>query len=114
MSDEEIYQQIGEIVRKFTLFQCAECAQAVKQWLKENNITGTLLKITPAYGGLFMVSERWKAGSEAITQNGLHYAIEVRGRVFDNLSTFGLPRNEWIKGFDCPGSTFKIEEVEQF
>ncbi len=61
-----------------------------------------------------MVSERWKAVSEAITQNGLHYAIEVRGRVFDNLSTFGLQRNEWIKDFDCPGSIFRIEEVDQF
>ncbi|WP_408648900.1 papain fold toxin domain-containing protein [Tumidithrix elongata] len=49
-----------------------------------------------------------------MTQNGLYYGVEAGGRVFDNLSTYGLPRNEWINDFDCPGGIFKVEEVERF
>ena len=40
--------------------------------------------------------------------------IEVRSKIFDNLSTTGLTREEWIKDFDCPSGQFIIEEIDSF
>jgi hypothetical protein len=92
LSDDEIYQQVGRIVQRFGLMECFECAEAVKHWLKIQKIGGTHLKLVPleAIRYRFIVSNRWKNGTEAISQNGVHYGIEVRGRVFDNLSIEGL------------------------
>lgn len=114
MSDEEIYQQIAQIAGKYKLLECAECATAVKQWLKANQINGIHLKLKLLGRGLFIVSQRWQEGRTPITQNGTHYGIEVRGKVFDNLSTYGLTREEWLADFDCPSGKFIIEEIENF
>ena len=114
LSDEDIYQQIGAIVRKFKLLQCAECAEAIKNWLKANRINGTHLQIKLVGRGYFIVSQRLEEGRTPITQNGTHYGIEVRSKVFDNLSTTGLTREEWIEDFDCPSGQFIIEEIDSF
>ncbi len=114
LSDEEIYQQIGVIVISFKLLQCAECAEVIKNWLKANRINGTHLQIKLVGRGYFIVSQRWEEGRTPITQNGTHYGIEVRSKVFDNLSTTGLTREEWIKDFDCPSGQFIIEEIDSF
>ena len=113
-SDEEIYQQIASIVRNFKLLQCAECAEAIKKWWKVNGINGTHLQVKLVGRGYFIVSQRWEEGRTPITQNGTHYGIEVRRKVFDNLSTTGLTREEWIKDFDCPRGQFIIEEIDSF
>ncbi|MDF0553628.1 hypothetical protein [Kamptonema sp. UHCC 0994] len=42
------------------------------------------------------------------------YDVEVRGRVFDNLSTQGMFRTEWVKDFSCPSDGFVVEELENF
>lgn len=113
-SDEEIYQQIGAIVRNFKLLQCAECAEAIKNWLKANGINGTHLQIKLVGRGYFIVSQRWEEGRTPITQNCTHYGIEVCSKVFDNLSTTGLTLEEWVKDFDCPSGQFIIEEIDRF
>ncbi|MCL1465007.1 papain fold toxin domain-containing protein [Argonema galeatum] len=114
LSDEEIYQQVANIVGQFKLLECNECAEAIKEWLKANGINGIHLKIKLIGRGSFIVSQRLDEGRTNITQNGTHYGIEVRNKVFDNLSTTGQTREEWIKDFDCPSSQFSIEEVEKF
>jgi len=50
--------------------------------------------------------------NHAITENGTHYGVEVYGLVFDNLSLDGLPRDEWIKDFNCPSGKFVIDELD--
>lgn len=118
ISDHEIYQQISKIVEQFSLMQCLGCAEAIKQWLKEQKINGIHLhlKLLPvgAVRYRFIVSARWQNGTEAISQNGVHYGVEVRGLVFDNLSVEGLSRENWVQDFSCPSGSFIIEEVEQF
>lgn len=47
--------------------------------------------------------------NESITLNGKHYGVEVRGRVFDNLSTDGLTGEDWIDDFSCPSEQFIIQ-----
>jgi hypothetical protein len=78
LSDQEVYQEIGAIVSRFSLRL-----------------------------------ERLGIG-ESITQNGVHYGVEVRGRVFDNLSSDGLIRDEWIRDFDSHNGEFLVEELENF
>ncbi|MBE9228898.1 hypothetical protein IQ264_26145 [Phormidium sp. LEGE 05292] len=113
-SDDEIFRQISYIIEQFKVLECAECAEAIKEWLKYNRINGTLIKISPLDKADFILSERWDGGRSTISQNGLHYGIEVRGKVFDNLSLTGLSREEWIADFYCAIGEFTIEEIEKF
>jgi hypothetical protein len=116
ISDDEVYQQVGRIIQQFGLMECLECAETVKNWLKRQGISGIHLKLMPlgAVRYRFIVSDRWKNGTEAISQNGVHYGVEVRGKVFDNLSSDGLTRDDWIRDFSCPAGGFIIEEIERF
>jgi predicted DNA-binding ArsR family transcriptional regulator len=50
----------------------------------------------------------------AIVINFKLLQCEVRGKVFDNLSTTGLTREEWIEDFDCPSGQFTVEEIDSF
>ena len=50
--------------------------------------------------------------NDAITENGTHYGVEVYGKVFDNISAEGLPRDEWIKDFYCHSGKFIIDELD--
>jgi hypothetical protein len=110
-TDEDIYQEISNIVSKFTNLQCDKCAREVIKWLKENGISGKILRLTTANPKeRYILSER-QGGNESITENGKHYGVEVRGRVFDNLSSYGLPREDWIKDFQCPSQKFIITEL---
>ncbi|QYX31128.1 papain fold toxin domain-containing protein [Sphaerospermopsis torques-reginae] len=112
LSEEEVYEKIGEIASQFTNLQCDKCAQAVMLWLKLNRIEGKIIQIrTKRRNDFFIISERCSP-NESITDNGIHYGVEVLGLVFDNLSSHGLPRDLWIKDFSCRSGGFYIEELE--
>ena len=38
----EIHQAIGNLVIRFPLLHCQECAKTLKQWLKQRKISGKL------------------------------------------------------------------------
>ena len=58
----------------------------------------------------YLISDR--GGSDrSITINGKHYGVEVRGRVFDNLSPQGMTRDDWLKDFHCQSEEFIITEA---
>ena len=59
---------------------------------------------------VFIISDRY-GGNESITENGTHYGVEVYGLVFDNLSTEGLSREDWIKDFHSRSDKFVIDEL---
>jgi hypothetical protein len=116
LSDEEIYQEVGKIVAKFNLYKCDECATAVMQWLKENGIEGKIIFLrTKKRKEYYILSKRLERRgiNESITLNGKHYGVEVRGRVFDNLSTDGLTKEDWINDFICPSEQFIVQELPQ-
>lgn len=56
LSDEEIFQEIGNIVANFELYKCDECAVAVMRWLRDNNIEGRVIKLKTAYGEDYILS----------------------------------------------------------
>nr|WP_238393118.1 papain fold toxin domain-containing protein [Myxacorys almedinensis] len=117
MSSEEIYQEVGRIVSQFRLLECAECAAAVLEWTDQRRIERALLKLRTRYDFEdYILSDRLEAMgiTEPITENGIHYGVKVRGKVFDNLSTEGMQLEEWLSDFHCPSEQFVIEEMENF
>lgn len=58
----------------------------------------------------FITSDR-HGRDESITENGTHYGVEVRGKVFDNISTEGLSRGAWLTDFSCMSGQFTVEEI---
>ena len=115
LSDEEIYQKIGKIVAKFDIFECYECAQTVMQWLQENRIKAKVLRLKTRYQDEdYILSDRLlcQGVSDSITINGKHYGVEVRGKVFDNLSSQGMSREDWLNDFHCPSEEFILNEVD--
>ena len=116
-SDEQIYREIGAIVSQYDILKCDLCAKAVLKWIAENRIAGKLVKLKTKYREEFILSTRLEisAGTnESITTNGTHYGVEVRGLVFDNLSTEGLSREDWVNDFSCRRGEFIVEELESF
>ena len=115
LSVEEIYQQIGKIVEPFAVLECDKCATAVMQWLEENGIEGKILRLRTRYRDEdYIISDRLERQgiADSITTNGQHYGVEVLGRVFDNLSTEGIAREDWLNDFHCMSEQFLVEEVE--
>ncbi len=111
LSREEIFLELGKIVQNFDIYKCADCANAVMEWLKENDIEGKIIKIkTPTRKEQYILSQRLErlGISESITDNGVHYGVEVLGRVFDNLSVEGMIFEEWLADFDCPSHRFIV------
>lgn len=115
-SVEEIYQEVGKIVEIFSILECDKCAKAVLEWLENNEIEFTVLRLRTRYDEDFIISERLENRGliESITVNGTHYGVEVYGQVFDNLSSYGMSREDWINDFHCPSEEFILEELEEF
>lgn len=72
MTKEEIFEEIANIISGYTVFQCVECAEAIKAWLKTSQIEGIHLQIAAVGRIKFIVSRRWRNGEESIAQTGIH------------------------------------------
>lgn len=64
----------------------------------------------------FILSDRLEQQgiSESITENGVHYGVEVRGKVFDNLSQYGLSLEDWINDFHSLSDEFEVKIIDDF
>ena len=112
LSVEEIYLQLGNISSQYPNLECDKCAIAMKSWLDSNEIGSKIIKLrTKKKNDFFIISNRY-SNNESITDNGIHYGVEVLGLVFDNLSPQGLPRSEWINDFSCRSGGFSVEELD--
>jgi hypothetical protein len=115
LSNEEIYEEVGKIVANFELYQCQECANAVMQWLKENSISGRIIKIQTRLGEDYIISKRLERLliNDSITLNGIHYGVEIKARVFDNLSSEGLSLSNWLNDFECASGEFIVDYLDE-
>lgn len=112
LSPKQIYQEIGQIVSQFKNLECDICAKTVMQWLKDNGIEGKILKLrTRKRNDFFIISDRFSP-NESITDNGIHYGVEVLGLVFDNFSREGMTREDWQNDFSCRSRGFILEELD--
>ncbi len=112
LTNEQIYRKISAIVSQFELFECYECTKEVIKWLKENQIKGKLIELKTKYRDEdYIISDRL-SDSQSITTNGKHYGVEIRGKIFDNLSTEGMTKEAWLQDFHCQSEQFLINERE--
>ncbi len=111
MTKEEVWQKVSQIVTSYPLLECDRCADSVMEWLHDNGIEGKILRLrTKRRSEVFIISDRY-GSSESITENGTHYGVEVFGKVFDNLSTAGLSREDWLNDFHCRSDRFIVDEL---
>jgi len=99
------------------LLHCQDCASTLKRWLKQRQISGKLWRLSTRYDNEdFILSYRQEQQgcSETITENGVHYGIEVYGKIFDNLSREGLSPDDWIKDFTSLSDEFDVKVIEEF
>ncbi|MGA7932642.1 MAG: papain fold toxin domain-containing protein [Kovacikia sp.] len=115
-TDEEIYQAIAKITHQFSILECADCAKSIRRWLRQYGISGKILRLRTRYGEDYILSDRLEqlGITESITINGKHFGVEVRGKVFDNLSEQGLSREDWLQDFWCHSGEFTLTELERF
>jgi len=87
---------------------------AVIGWLRDRGIEGKILRLRTRYGEDYILSDRLGQEGiyESITVNGQHFAVEVRGKVFDNLSAQRLSRHDWLKDFHCHSDRFGVTELD--
>jgi Papain fold toxin 2 len=113
----DLYEVIGNLVICFPLLHCEECARVLKQWLKQRGIPGKLWRLSTLYDDEdFILSDRLQQQgcTETITENGVHYGVEVYENIFDNLSRKGLPPDDWVQDFTSLSNEFKVEVIEEF
>jgi hypothetical protein len=112
MDKRFVWREVGKIIAGYPFLECDRCALAVSKWLTDNEISYKIIRLrTKRRSEFFIVSQRCGM-NDSITENGTHYGVEVFGLVFDNLSDYGLSRDEWIADFSCRSGRFIIDEVE--
>jgi hypothetical protein len=85
--------------------------------LKVRNVPGKLWRLSTRYDDEdFILSNRLEQQGccETITENGVHYGVEVYGKIFDNLSRQGLPLELWIGDFTSLSDEFDVRVIEMF
>jgi hypothetical protein len=113
----KIYEAIGDLVVRFPLLHCEECASALRGWLKQRDIPGKIWRLSTRYDNEdFILSKRLQQQGcgETITENGVHYGVEVFGKIFDNLSRVGLSPEDWVKDFTSLSNEFVVVVIEEF
>ena len=114
-SYEELYQAVGTITRQFPLLKCHECAIAIRSWLRRRQVPNKIWKISTHHSDEdFILSGRLEQQgiTDSITDNGIHYGVEVRGKIFDNLSPHGMTLEEWVQDFHSISDEFDVTSFE--
>jgi hypothetical protein len=117
---EELRQQITQIANRFQIFQCQQCAEAIKQFLFEQRIPGKQIKLYTGsaedpYGNIYH-----EILQQTIATNGQHQGIAVKigeeELIFDNIHHQGISRKAWLNNLYCPikdfGGDFQITETD--
>jgi len=98
----KLYEAISNLVVRFPLLHCEECVSTLKRWLKQRGIPGKIWRLSTRYDDEdFILSYclQQQNCAETITENGVHYGVEVFGKIFDNLSRLRLSPEDWVKDF---------------
>jgi hypothetical protein len=107
VSEVEVQAALVAISSKYELFQCQACADEMRAWLEAHQVPGIYIQIHARIGD-FIISER--VGDQvSITRNGIHYGVEVFGKIFDNLPDTGILRQLWLDDFESIGGYDIVE-----
>jgi RHS repeat-associated protein len=115
---EKVYQIAERVAGKYKIGECVECYKKLMQDFKKAGIKGKVLEMRTVLAdgkfnrGAFIANDdaigrladeqlgidNGRTGGK-ISINGLHYAIEVDGIVFDNIYPKGIERAVWQERF---------------
>ncbi|GAB4206823.1 MAG: hypothetical protein Fur006_64240 [Coleofasciculaceae cyanobacterium] len=120
MSKEDLRQQITEVASRFQIFQCQQCAEAIKQFLIEQEIPGKQIKLYTGSAEDPYSNIYHEILQQTIATNGQHQGIAVKiGQeelIFDNIDCQGIPRKTWLNNLYYPikdfGDDFQITETD--
>lgn len=118
--DLELRRQIASIASSFQIFECVQCADAIKSFLSEQGICGKQIKLFTGSTEEPFCNIYHEILNQNISTNGRHEAIvlEIEGKelVFDNIHPQGVLRVDWINNLYCPikdiGGDFQITEID--
>ncbi|BAY73967.1 hypothetical protein NIES25_03750 [Nostoc linckia NIES-25] len=119
-SNDELSKEITQIANRFKLFECVDCAEAIKEFLTQRRVPGKHIKLYTGkaqgkYGNIYHdVLQR------NIATNGRHEGIliKIKGQeiVFDNIHHEGIAREDWMANLYCLamdlGGGFEVTEIE--
>lgn len=103
-----IREEIANVAQNYGLWQCVECAQAIKRLLQKFQVRGKHIRFEPTRGGT--VGNIWNDDMDSlISTNGVHEVIDVEGIFFDNCYPNGIPSQEWFAKtfFTNPSTTLR-------
>ncbi len=120
MNDSELRPSITAIASCFRLFECVECANAIRQLLIVKNIPGKSICLSTGSTKEPFCNIYHERLQENISTNGRHEAIAVQINeqelIFDNIHPVGISRVDWINNLYSPiqdfGGDFEITETE--
>ena len=98
-----ILQGIHDIASRYDNLKCHLCAQAIEEYLKEQNIHGKRIKLDVPYprtkADNYIYNDNLPPESAVILENGHHEGVTVNINreeiVFDNNHPNGIPYVEW-------------------
>ncbi|MBO1346547.1 MAG: hypothetical protein EBE86_003685 [Hormoscilla sp. GUM202] len=118
--DTQLRQQIMMVASQFKLFECAPCAQAIKEFLTARGISGKQIKLYTGrakgkYGNIYH-----EGLQRNIATNGRHegIAVTIGGEelIFDNIHHEGILREDWMANLYCIAldleSGFEVTEID--
>jgi hypothetical protein len=119
MIGNTVQPQITAIASRFQLFECIECATAIRQFLVKQGISGSQVTLFTGSVKNPLCNIYHERLQQNISVNGRHTAIavEIAGQelMFDNLNPEGISKVNWMRDFYCPiqdfGGNFQITET---
>ncbi|BAY40879.1 hypothetical protein NIES2111_52690 [Nostoc sp. NIES-2111] len=116
MDDSKLRQQITEIASSFHLFECVECANAIRQFLTIQNVPGKIIRLSTGSTKEPFCNIYHELLQENISTNGRHEAIAGQELIFDNIHPVGISKVNWMNNLYSPiqdiGIDFQISETD--
>lgn len=118
MTSGNLPEELCEIAQTFQIYECVLCAEALRQFLEERNLSGKQISLFTGSTEDPFCNIYHEGLQKNISINGRHEAIAImiggQETVFDNIHPAGIPRAHWLKVLYCPiqdlGGEFEVTE----
>lgn len=103
------WKKATQIASKFPNKQCLETAAALS---KEFGAAATVLYVNTTGLAMRPYIIHPSLPGDIISETGIHFAVELHGKVFDNLTPDGAEPREWARSFEFAAHGFKDSTFE--
>jgi hypothetical protein len=124
LSPTDIAAIAVSITQQHGRLECASCARELTTAFKNRGIKGRVWQLkaiaTQSRGWICMEDPAFPlpfptaSGQDSISENGLHFGVEVQGIVYDNIFRNGIGLAAWPLQFTCYTGEFESTVVDSF